>query len=215
LVNRSAAVVFHQSANATPTPTLTGRRRAIAATSARIRLLPIPAPPSTKTTVPTPERSWSRCPPRAVSSMSRPRTGCVGPHYLLKPFSFPALRDKLLSYGQMRSRRDTLHEPDQRNLDRVFGALRAPDQLAGAKGRSAHTLEAVERLLASGTQEMSAAEVAEQTGMSGPPRGATSATCTRSAASRSGSPTAAAGVPSTPTSGARRVSADRAHGLLI
>ena len=86
-------------------------------------------------------------------------------HYLLKPFSFPALRDKLMSYAQMRSRLDTLHEPDQRNVDRVFGALRAPDQLAGAKGRSPHTLEAVERLLAPGA-EMSAAEVAEMTGMS-------------------------------------------------
>jgi response regulator of citrate/malate metabolism len=87
-------------------------------------------------------------------------------HYLLKPFSFPVLRDKLLSYGQMRSRLDRLREPDQRNVDRVFGALRAPDQLAGGKGRSAHTLEAVERLLASGEADMSAAEVAEQTGMS-------------------------------------------------
>jgi two-component system CitB family response regulator len=87
-------------------------------------------------------------------------------HYLLKPFSFPALRDKLLSYAQMRSRLSALHEPDQRNLDRVFGALRTQDQLAGAKGRSAHTLEAVERLLTSGGQELSAAEVAEMTGMS-------------------------------------------------
>jgi len=87
-------------------------------------------------------------------------------HYLLKPFSFPALRDKLLSYAQMRSRLSGLSEPDQRHVDRVFGALRAPDQLAGAKGRSAHTLEAVERLLASGGQEMSAGEVAEMTGMS-------------------------------------------------
>lgn len=87
-------------------------------------------------------------------------------HYLLKPFSFPALRDKLLSYAQMRARLDALHQPDQRNVDRVFGALRAPDQLAGAKGRSPHTLEAVERLLATGGQELSAAEVAEMTGMS-------------------------------------------------
>jgi response regulator of citrate/malate metabolism len=87
-------------------------------------------------------------------------------HYLLKPFSFPALRDKLLSYAQMRSRLNALHEPDQRNLDRIFGALRTQGQLAGAKGRSAHTLEAVERLLTSGRQELSAAEVAEMTGMS-------------------------------------------------
>jgi response regulator of citrate/malate metabolism len=87
-------------------------------------------------------------------------------HYLLKPFSFPALRDKLLSYGQMRSRLASLHEPDQRNVDRVFGALRAPDQLAGVKGRSPHTLETVERLLSSSDQEMSATELAELTGMS-------------------------------------------------
>ena len=87
-------------------------------------------------------------------------------HYLLKPFSFPALRDKLLSYGQMRFRLAALREPDQRNVDRVFGALRAPDQLAGMKGRSPHTLETVERLLGSGDQEMSAAELAEVTGMS-------------------------------------------------
>jgi response regulator of citrate/malate metabolism len=87
-------------------------------------------------------------------------------HYLLKPFSFPVLRDKLLSYGQMRSRLGSLREPDQRNVDRVFGALRVPDQLAGAKGRSAHTLHAVERLLESGDRDMSAAEVAEMTGMS-------------------------------------------------
>jgi len=87
-------------------------------------------------------------------------------HYLLKPFSFPALRDKLLSYAQMRSRLDALHEPDQRNVDQVFSTLRAQDQLTGAKGRSPHTQEAVERLLASGTQEMSATEVAEMTGIS-------------------------------------------------
>jgi len=87
-------------------------------------------------------------------------------HYLLKPFSFPALRDKLLSYAQMRSRLAALHEPDQRNVDRVFGALRAPDQLAGSNGRSPHTLDAVEKLLATGGKEMSAAEVAEMTGMS-------------------------------------------------
>jgi two-component system CitB family response regulator len=86
-------------------------------------------------------------------------------HYLLKPFSFPALRDKLLSYGQMRSRLDALR-PDQRGVDRVFGALRAPDQLSSAKGRSVHTLEAVEKLLAAEGRDMSAAEVAERTGMS-------------------------------------------------
>jgi two-component system CitB family response regulator len=87
-------------------------------------------------------------------------------HYLLKPFSFPVLRDKLLSYAQMRTRLSALRDGDQRTVDRVFGALRAPDQLAGAKGRSVHTLEAVEQLLSETGEDLSAAEVAERTGMS-------------------------------------------------
>ena len=44
--------------------------------------------------------------------------------------------------------------------------LRAPDQLAGVKGRSVHTLEAVEQLLTEAAGDLSAAEVAERTGMS-------------------------------------------------
>ncbi|HTR90427.1 MAG TPA: response regulator [Trebonia sp.] len=92
-------------------------------------------------------------------------------HYLLKPFSFPVLRDKLLSYSQMRTRLSALrsaseHGADQRTVDRVFGALRATDQLAGVKGRSVHTLEAVEQLLSETDADLSAAEVAERTGMS-------------------------------------------------
>ena len=87
-------------------------------------------------------------------------------HYLLKPFSFPALRDKLLSYAQMRARLGALNMPDQRNVDRVFGALRTADQLTGVKGRSVHTLETVERLLSESGEELSAGEVAERTGMS-------------------------------------------------
>jgi two-component system CitB family response regulator len=81
------------------------------------------------------------------------------------------LRDKLLSYAQMRTRLSALrsasqHGADQRTVDRVFGALRAPDQLAGVKGRSVHTLEAVEQLLSETGEDLSAAEVAERTGMS-------------------------------------------------
>jgi response regulator of citrate/malate metabolism len=87
-------------------------------------------------------------------------------HYLLKPFSFPALRDKLLSYAQMRARLGTLAVADQRNVDRVFGALRVTDQLTGSKGRSPHTLETVERLLTESGEHLSAAEVAKRTGMS-------------------------------------------------
>ncbi len=87
-------------------------------------------------------------------------------HYLLKPFSFPALRDKLLSYAQMRSRLATLRTADQRGVDRVYGALRATSQLTGSKGRSDYTLETVESLLAQTGGDLSATEIAERTGMS-------------------------------------------------
>ena len=87
-------------------------------------------------------------------------------HYLLKPFSFPALRDKLLSYAQMRSRLDTLRVTDQRGVDRVYGALRVTNQLAGSKGKSDYTLETVERLLTETDEDLSATEVANRTGMS-------------------------------------------------
>jgi response regulator of citrate/malate metabolism len=87
-------------------------------------------------------------------------------HYLLKPFSFPALRDKLLSYAQMRARLDRLRAADQRGVDRVFGALRAPDDLAGKKGTSDYTMAAVEELLESCDGDLSASEVAGLTGMS-------------------------------------------------
>lgn len=87
-------------------------------------------------------------------------------HYLLKPFSFAALRDKLLSYAQMRAQLDRLRTGDQRGVDRVFGALRAPDRTAGKKGRSDYTLAAVEELLQSCDEDLSATEVARRTGMS-------------------------------------------------
>ncbi len=87
-------------------------------------------------------------------------------HYLLKPFSFPALRDKLLSYAQMRARLDTLRTADQRGVDQVFGALRPAGSQAAAKGRSDYTLAAVEQLLASQDGDLSASEVAGLTGMS-------------------------------------------------
>jgi response regulator of citrate/malate metabolism len=86
--------------------------------------------------------------------------------YLLKPFSFPALREKLLSYAQMRSRLHRGAPLDQRGVDRAFGALHGPGQLAGTKGRSDLTLETVEQVLATANQELSATEVAELTGMS-------------------------------------------------
>ena len=87
-------------------------------------------------------------------------------HYLLKPFSFPGLRDKLQSYAQMRGCLDKLESADQRSVDRVFGSLRVPAQMLAAKGMSEYTLETVQRLLVTSGRDLSASEVAEQAGVS-------------------------------------------------
>ena len=62
--------------SAVPEPTLYRQAARHRRHLPRRRLLPIPAPPSTKMTVPTPERSWSRCWPRIVTSVSS-ATDCL------------------------------------------------------------------------------------------------------------------------------------------
>lgn len=87
-------------------------------------------------------------------------------HYLLKPFSFAALREKLESYAQMRGRLEELNTADQRGVDRVYGSLRTSAHVAAARGTSEFTLETIERVLTSSRQDLSAAEVAERVGVS-------------------------------------------------
>lgn len=87
-------------------------------------------------------------------------------HYLLKPFGFPALRDKLESYAQMRGRLAELDTADQRSVDRVYGSLRTPAHAAAARGSSEFTLETIQRVLTSSRRDLSAAEVAESIGVS-------------------------------------------------
>ena len=84
-------------------------------------------------------------------------------HYLLKPFSFPVLRDKLLSYARCGpARRAARRRPAQRGpgVRRAAGAGPA----VGRQGPVVHTLEAVEQLLSEGVgrSDFSAAEVAER-----------------------------------------------------
>jgi response regulator of citrate/malate metabolism len=87
-------------------------------------------------------------------------------HYLLKPFSFPALKEKLESYAQMRGRLDALDTADQRGVDRVYCSLRTTGDVAATRGTSEFTLETIQRLLTSTKQDLSATEVAEHVGVS-------------------------------------------------
>ena len=89
--------------------------------------------------------------------------------YLLKPFTFASLRDKLIQYADYR-RQVTTTEPTQlaaqQDVDRVLATLRAPGRPAQPKGMSEDTLAAVVRTLQATSVELSAAQVADDIGVS-------------------------------------------------
>jgi response regulator of citrate/malate metabolism len=89
--------------------------------------------------------------------------------YLLKPFTFASLRDKLNRYADYRrevTAPDSTQVAAQQDVDRVLAALRAPDRPAQPKGMSEDTLAAVVRTLRAASAELSAAQVADDIGVS-------------------------------------------------
>jgi response regulator of citrate/malate metabolism len=92
-------------------------------------------------------------------------------HYLVKPFGFTTLRDKLDSYRTLRQRMaDLQHQAhaDQADVDALFGILRGPATLppTPVKGHSAPTLALIRDAVRSAPTAVSAVEVAEQVGVS-------------------------------------------------
>lgn len=90
-------------------------------------------------------------------------------HYLVKPFGFDVLAERLTAYQQLRRHMARLHdEPEQADVDELFGMLRAPASASArpAKGHSAPTLEMVRNAVAASGTDLSAAEVAETVGIS-------------------------------------------------
>jgi response regulator of citrate/malate metabolism len=93
------------------------------------------------------------------------RLGAV--HYLVKPFPYELLCERLQSYLAMRQRRDALREFNQRQIDAVFAAVRPPVALHGRySGRAPRTAHAVESLVGEAPTGLTAFEVAEQMGLS-------------------------------------------------
>ena len=90
-------------------------------------------------------------------------------HYLVKPFGFAVLAERLLAYQKLHRHLTGLHdEPEQADVDALFDLLRAP---AGAlarpdKGHSAPTLELVRNAVPLSGEDVSAAEVADAVGIS-------------------------------------------------
>ncbi|MDL5155614.1 response regulator [Actinomycetospora termitidis] len=98
-------------------------------------------------------------------------------HYLIKPFGFEDLRDRLLQYAAGRRALPADQEADQSAVDQLFGAGRptpapsAPGTRSGPraslpKGLSAETADLVRTALRAAEEDVSASETAERVGIS-------------------------------------------------
>jgi response regulator of citrate/malate metabolism len=89
-------------------------------------------------------------------------------HYLVKPFGFSALNERLSSYRELRRHMAGLGEAEQQDVDALFGLWRKPANPSAlpAKGHSAPTLELVRAAVRAADTDVSATEVAETVGIS-------------------------------------------------
>ncbi|KOU54245.1 response regulator [Streptomyces sp. WM6378] len=84
--------------------------------------------------------------------------------YVLKPFTFPTLRDRLVRYAEFRAAAG--EASGQEEVDRALATLRAPQPSALPKGLSAPTLQAVTRTLREAPEGVTAAETGLAVGIS-------------------------------------------------
>lgn len=87
-------------------------------------------------------------------------------HYLVKPFFFDTLRERLEAYAALRGRLDRLRDPEQHDIDHVFSLLRTQGRHSLPKGISAPTLALVVEALQVSSGDVTANELAETTGVS-------------------------------------------------
>lgn len=86
--------------------------------------------------------------------------------YLLKPFTFAAMRDKLQSYAEYRAALGGGTAQDQTVVDRALAVLRGSPDTALPKGLSKETLSLVAEALEARTEPASASDLAAATGVS-------------------------------------------------
>ncbi|MDQ0993128.1 response regulator [Streptomyces sp. V3I7] len=84
--------------------------------------------------------------------------------YVLKPFTFATLRDRLMRYAEFRTAAG--EASGQADVDRALAALRAPGPAALPKGLSAPTLERVTAALRDHPAGLTATGIAEAVGIS-------------------------------------------------
>ncbi|GGU44356.1 response regulator [Streptomyces lavendofoliae] len=84
--------------------------------------------------------------------------------YVLKPFTYPTLRDRLTRYAEFRAAAG--EASGQEEVDRALAALRTPQPAALPKGLSAPTLTAVTRTLRESATGLTATETGAAVGIS-------------------------------------------------
>jgi len=89
-------------------------------------------------------------------------------YYLVKPFTFAALREQLESYRQWRQRLERSQEADQGTVDALYGLLRSPAVASAARRNLPPTMARVLDIVQSSPTPLGAAEVAERLGVSRP-----------------------------------------------
>ena len=87
-------------------------------------------------------------------------------HYIVKPFSYRAFRERLENYAAARSRLAVAHAPGQREIDRIFALLRSGSDDMLPKGISAATLKVVVDILRSADDRLTAGDLATRAGFS-------------------------------------------------
>ncbi|WP_326699893.1 response regulator [Streptomyces sp. NBC_01754] len=84
--------------------------------------------------------------------------------YVLKPFTYPTLRDRLVRYAEFRAAAG--EASGQEEVDRALGALRIAEPATLPKGLSGPTLQAVTQVLRASSEGVTAAAAGEELGMS-------------------------------------------------
>jgi response regulator of citrate/malate metabolism len=85
-------------------------------------------------------------------------------HYLVKPFSFAQLEERLIAYRDLHGRLAAIEEAEQHEVDTLYGLLRGPAPLP--KGQSGPTMARIRELLRAAAEDLSAADIAGQMGIS-------------------------------------------------
>ena len=88
-------------------------------------------------------------------------------HYIVKPFTFATLRERLVTYATLKKQLDQLQQADQAEIDRLYRLLRTHDVHESLpKGISAPTLTLVISLVRKSGEGLSSSELATRANLS-------------------------------------------------